>query len=190
MRVFLPLFLCFFVLGSAVPTVNYWGHVKTKPDHVGIDDELRGFETIYKVEAAVHGIKFKTPVTIGFSNIKGKKGKGTIVGLCTYGKNFREIDVDVDFWNKSTWKTKRTLIYHEMTHCMCSRLHTWQNGEYPEVDSDIEVIIDRPFYKDPPGMLSDDCPASIMYPYVVSDECVDKHWSYYQNEMFEKCSPY
>lgn len=176
-----------------MPKINDSHKAKTSPVHVGIDTEILAFEISYVGDAASHGIKFKKPVTMGFSEIKWKKGKGTVVGLCTYGKNFREIDIDPKYWAESSWETKRTLIYHEMTHCLCGRYHTWKDGTYPEADSDMELMRDmgpKPFYKRPPGFLDDECAASIMYPYVLSDECIAKHWPYYDSEMFEGCKPY
>ncbi len=183
MTKFLPLFLCFFALGSSVPNVDPWGRTKKQPDHVGIEKEIVAFEIMYDFEARIRGIKFKTPVTIVVSSFKMKKGKGTVVGLCTYGKNFREIDINMQYWHKSTWMTKRTLIYHEMTHCFCGRFHTWSGGEYP----DAEKMPKAPLQV---GLLGDGCPASIMYPIVVSDDCVAKHWDMYDSEMFDGCNPY
>lgn len=187
---FFPVFLCGLVFGSAVTSINPWNKTKTKPDHVGIVKEIQGFETMYSLEASLHGIYFKNHVSIGFSLIKNRKGKGTVVGLCTYGKKFREIDVDLKYWNESTWTTKRTLIYHEMTHCFCGRLHTFKNGILDEFYPDAEDIKPGPFYMIQPGYLADGCPMSIMYPYVLGDDCVKSHWDLYDNEMFEGCSPY
>lgn len=193
MRKFLSAFLWSLIVGSAVPKIKDHNRAKTAPEHVGIAQEIYGFETMYVFDAMIHGLKFKSPVTMGFTTRKMKVGNETVVGLCTYGKNFREIDIDLKYWNESTWTTKRTLIYHEMTHCLCTRFHTYKNGTYPEIDSTFKKIIARvqmPFYKNPPGFYPDKCPLSIMYPYVVSDECIAKHWPEYENEMFEGCNPY
>lgn len=189
MRKVSAVFLCFFIIGSIVPKVNPWHKPKTKPQHVGIDKEILAFKKMYAIDAAINGIKFKTPVTIGFNSIKHKKGKPTVIGLCTYGNNFREIDVDIKYWKESSWKSKRTLIYHEMTHCFCGRLHTFRDGTYPEAE-EIEKMGKAPFSMLTPGYLQDGCPASIMYPYILSDECVDRHWEMYDSEMFEGCNPY
>jgi hypothetical protein len=186
MSKFSAVFLCFLVIGSSMPKVNPFHKPKIKPDQVGIDKEILVFEKMYALDAAMRGIKFKKHVTIGFSLIKKKKGKGTVVGLCTYGKKFREIDVDSQYWHESTWTSKRSLIYHEMTHCFCGRGHTFNDGIYPEADD----LPKGPFFMIEPGYLQDGCPMSIMYPYILSDECVAKHWEMYDQEMFESCYPY
>jgi len=189
MRKFSAVFLCFLIIGSIVAKVNPWHKPKTKPQHIGIDKEILSFRQMYALDAATNGITFSKPVTIGFNSIKRQKGKPTVIGLCTYGKNFREIDVDIKYWKESTWTSKRTLIYHEMTHCFCGRLHNFRGGTYPESD-EIEKMGMAKFYMVQPGYLADGCPMSIMYPYVLSDDCVNKHWDMYDDEMFDDCNPY
>lgn len=193
MRVFLLIFLCLLTIGSTVPNITNWKDGKSGPDHIGIDQEFQGFKDMYVSEAMARGIKFTRPISIGFSKIGNDKTKDHPIGLCSYGYRWREIDIDVDYWNKSTWITKRSLLYHEMTHCFCEREHDWKDGVYPEVDSALGALRERytePFWKLPPGFMDDGCPASIMYPRVLSDECAQKHWPYYDNEMFEYCRPY
>ena|ERR1700677_1881457 len=193
MKRILPLFLCLFTFASTSPIKSSWDETKKKPDYIGIAQELRSYEIMYAIDAEIHGIKFKQPVTMGFKTTKMKLRKGSIVGLCTYGNYFREIDINQEYWDQSSWESKRTLIYHEMTHCMCGRQHTWRGGVYPEDGPDNELRFREnrlKFYELPKGFLPDQCPASIMYPYVVSDECAIKHWSFYEDEMFDDCVPY
>ena len=189
MRNFFTAFLCCFIIGQAIPRVNSWKS-KPSPDHAGIDDEIRSFEVMYRLDATANRIFFDKPVSIGFSSIKTKSKSEAVVGLCTYGANFREIDVDRNYWDKSTWITRRTLIYHEMIHCFCGRDHTFKGGTYPEADVMMKKKKNTAPYLMQPGYMADGCPMSIMYPYVLKDDCVSKHWDIYDKEMFEDCKPY
>lgn len=170
-----------------------WEHLKTKPEYTGIAKEIQQFSMLYTFDATVKNIKFTNRVTMGFTSIKIKRGRETFVGLCTYGKNFREIDIDLDYWDKSTWTTRRSLVYHEMNHCLCGRGHTWSGGTYPEIDHSPDKNpkkVTEPPNKKEAGLLDDGCPASIMYPYILNDECASKHWDLYSEEMFDGCDPY
>jgi hypothetical protein len=194
MRDFLPVFLCLSVITTIIPTIEDWQAQKIKPDHIGIAEELIKYELSYKTLALLHNIKFTNSVSIGFSVIKMKKGTKKVVGVCNYGKNFREIDIDIAYWNANSEITRRTLLYHEITHCLCGRDHDYGAGDkYPDVDTAVGAlvtIIRQPFYKIPPGYMDDRCPMSIMHPYILSDECAIKHREVYDNEMFNRCIPY
>lgn len=138
-----------------------------------------------------NNIVFKEKVTIGFSDIK----KDKIIGTCTYGNNFREIDLDIGFWDRSDWFSKLALVYHEMAHCYCYRRHDFDKGEpYPE--GVLGILIDYGIVRQPltplltPGYLYDNCPKSIMHPTILDSECFQKHYSHYVKEMFARCEPF
>lgn len=193
MRNFLLTLYCFCLVGMTVPTVDDWQISKKAPDHVGIDKELAPYDASYRNLALKNSIKFTKPVTIGFSRIKLLKDKKHVIGLCTYGKNFREIDIDIEYWKNASSISRRTLVYHEMTHCLCGRDHDWGEGTaYPDsiTEKIIAKIIPLPFYKTPPGFMKDGCPLSVMHPYILSDGCAINHWSEYKKEMFNRCKPY
>jgi hypothetical protein len=176
--------------------------LQTAPIHLKPDAELQFYEAQYEILAFLHGICIENHVTMGFSDIRIKKKKGRgIVGLCMYGKNFREIDIDYDYWQKQSMLGRQTLIFHEMTHCLCGRMHDWDyNTPYPEPGSnepdslDVNKIVTINPMVDTKGLangfLNDECPMSIMYPYVVSDGCMQKHLKMYLDEMFDRCQPY
>lgn len=146
------------------------------------------YEISYESLAIGNGIKFTHHPTMGFNTIKKKKGYYNVIGPCTYGKNFREIDADIDFWNKSSDQTRRVLLYHELTHCLCDRDHDYKNGiKYPDADT-VKGNIIMEFME--PGVLKDGCPMTIMYPYILSDKCSFAHWNMYIKEMFNRCIPY
>jgi hypothetical protein len=194
MRSFLPIFLCFLIIGSTIPTVEDWRVSKTRPEYKGVDAKIQKYESEYKNLALARGIKFKNPVTIGFNTIKNKRRAGAVIGLCTCSKNFREIDVDRAYWNANSDQSRRVLVFHEMTHCLCGRDHDYKKGSlYPDADtirSKIMESVEKVFYKMDPGILSDGCPMSIMYPLILTDECSLAHWDMYKKEMFNRCVPY
>lgn len=188
-------FLCLFMTITPVwALVVDWKVHRPAPIHVGVAPELSKYEIAFKALAISRGINFTTPVTMGIDSLKSKKSKKAVVGLCTRDPKFREIDADTEYWNASTETTRRTLIYHEMTHCLCGRDHDWGVGvEYPEPPDDKNSILAEPALPPPiamVGMMPDGCPMSIMYPYVVSDKCAEAHWPEYEREMFERCIPY
>lgn len=134
---------------------------------------------------------FSKKVSMGFSDIE----RGSVIGTCTFGNGFREIDLDKEFWARASWASKVALVYHEMTHCYCERGHDFDEGVlYP--DNSIKFFLDRilngaPFTPlRPEGYLEDGCPKSIMYPIIVDPFCFERHYKYYVQEMFNRCDPW
>jgi len=166
---------------------------RLKPHYVGIDPRVKSLIREYVNLARQHGIRFTRPITVGFTDINTGIGDGNkVIGICFYGKNFREIDIDNRAWNMYPADIKEELVRHELTHCLCGRGHDYGNGEqYPSVE--VEEIIDLfrkwPFYVQRPGRYSDGCPLSIMFPYVLSQKCIQSHRRQYYKEMFNRCSP-
>lgn len=165
---------------------------KTQPEYTGVDPVLQPLVSEYKSLAEKQNIKFTHEVTVGFTDIDHKE----IVGLCHYGKDFREIDIDREYFNKISDLQKKELVYHELTHCYCLRKHDFDEDKpYPEAnDSKFSRIAPTPRYLGlfwaSPGFFIDGCPTSIMYPYVLTSACYQKHQEHYEKEMFERCEPY
>lgn len=155
-------------------------HIKIRPEYKGVDPILGSLVDEYIDLANQNGIVFDNKVTIGFKDI----GNGTIVGLCTFGGWFREIDIDKDYWNKTGSLSHLVLVWHELTHCYCSRIHDYGEGK---IYSNKEWIFGT---RDAPGYYSDGCPITIMYPQVLDDTCTESHYSDYIKEMFDRCIPY
>lgn len=197
MRYFLLVFMLSVAFGETIPTI-YLKPARTIPVHIGIDERLVPYDASYKFFSSLHNINFTKPVSIGFGRIISKKGK-RIVGLCHYAHDFREIDIDIDYWNESSLQSRETLIFHEMTHCRCTRFHDWGNTiPYPEPKDDDGEDNEGALAEDSEadtesvlaGFMIDGCPLSIMYPYVVDDSCMKAHKIDYMDEMFDRCKPY
>lgn len=137
-----------------------------------------------------YNITFTRPVTIGFKKIK----RGNAVGMCTYGGNWREIDIDIEYWlNNHSSAEKLALLYHELIHCYCTRGHDYGEGkDYPE---GVQARIDRALRwlkegGERPGYWDDGCPTSLMYPVVIEQDCMLRHYHEYIKEMFDRCIPW
>lgn len=83
-------------------------------------------------------------------------GGGVQVGVCEFGS--RTVTLLKAKWDISTHETQKALLFHELGHCVFNRAHK----------SDL---------------YDDNCPKSIMNPYVVSDICFQRHAEDLLNEL-------
>lgn len=153
----------------------FWGQRMT-PHYTKVDPRALSVVNEWLSLAKQHGLKFSQTVNVGFTNI----GKENIIGQCNYGLGFNEIDIDFIYWTYvDNTITNQTLMLHELTHCYCDRSHDYgKNLNYTTDDSN-----------DKNGFLEDGCPKSIMFPYVLDNNCFLTHYAYYVDEMFERCDP-
>lgn len=142
------------------------------PEYKDIDFEIAPYVNEYMDLAKTMGIEFKNKVTIGFKDIN----KGAIIGECHFGLALREIDIDKTWWKYATPTSRFTLIFHELAHCYCGRIHDYGPG--------------KEYVDEWEGRLEDGCPQSIMYPKIISDECMESHYEDYIIEAFDRCKPY
>lgn len=164
--------------------------IKDHPEYTDINRVLQPYIDEYVELAGKRGIKFTHDITAGMKEIK----EGRIIGLCNYNEDWREIDIDIPFWNNATSVSKKTLMFHELTHCKCNRDHDYGKNKTYLVDF-VQRMINLPnggmiFWFRKPGYYPDDCPVSIMYPSLVPDQCIKQHEKDYIDEMFERCEPY
>jgi hypothetical protein len=160
--------------------------LKTHPEYKGVDPTLKPYVDEYLGLSTRKNIKFFHDVTVGFKKIN----YGNVVGICNYGLNWREIDVDSDFWNNATSASKLAMLFHELTHCYCTRGHDYgKNLDYPETEgARIARALQWQQEGGPrPGYWDDGCPTSLTYPVVVDDNCLYAHYNQYIDEMFDRC---
>lgn len=163
--------------------------VKLTPEYTGVDPRAQHIIDEFMWLSAQNDIGFNRKVTVGFKTINN----GDVVGLCTYGGLFREIDIDLSYWNHSTYTTKMTALFHELTHCYCRRGHDYgANLNYPESESArlFRALRWKVEGGERPGYWDDGCPVSIMYPVVLDDDCMHRHYNHYTKEMFDRCRPW
>jgi hypothetical protein len=159
--------------------------VKLRPQYHGIDSRVVDIVKEYKELAKLQGITFHNDVSIGFT----KLNMGDAVGLTTYGDigGWREIDLDIDFYNNSDSVIRTILLFHELSHAFCDREHDFSDGKtYPD-PKDLWFVrrshktLENGYYPD------DGCPLSILYPIVLEEPCFLSHYNDYVKEMFNRC---
>lgn len=153
-------------------------HNKVSPEYKGVDPRAKTIVDEYMALAKLRGLEFDNPVTVGFKSINDDR----TIGVCTYGGSFREIDIDIGFWNRATSMGKLTLLFHELSHCACDRAHDYGDGK-PYGDD----TRDRNDSNKKDGFFKDKCPISIMFPILVTEDCMRAHYSEYIEEMFNRC---
>lgn len=132
--------------------------------------------------AKKRGILFKNRVLVTFFDTKSDQ----ILGECVYSTP-RIVGINEGYWNSSDKTDKRILLDHELTHCLCDRLHDYGAGTlYPTV---LQLNLLKTG-NETEGYYSDKCPLSVMYPFVISSKCFTEHRSNYEKEMFNRCKPY
>lgn len=165
-------------------------HRRLTPQYHGVDPVLQKYVDDYMNLAKDKNIKFTNSVSVGFMKINA----GQVIGVCNYGRTFREIDIDQNFWDEATNTQKEALMRHELSHCYCNRDHDWAEGKtYPEPshsDRKNDIFNVTLFTPNHEGMYEDNCPLSLMYPILPSDSCVWSHYQDYSNEIFQRCEPY
>jgi len=177
--VFIGLFFCAKIMSCSSV------HIKPAPEYKGVDPKLQSLVDEYKELAKFQNITFKHEVTMGFTDINNNN----IIGLCTYGRGWREIDIDANYYNNATSISKLVLMFHELSHCYCGRDHDYGNGIKYKDASEMQKVITI-FDTDMDGFYPDYCPLSLLYPIVVSNICLMRHYGDYIVEMFNRCNPY
>lgn len=184
---FVVVLALFFVSGCKHPEKRI---EKTAPVHVGavLPAEVQVIADEYFKLAKLRGITFKTDISAGMGTLEDDA-----IGVCTWATTWREIEYDTEWWSEAPWMKKVALVYHEMTHCHCSRLHDYAKDKlYPDPKLDLIMKIFRTSKSPVPqeGYMVDGCPVSIMHPIITDLECFEKHYAYYVDEMFARCEAY
>lgn len=135
-------------------------------------------EFIYASQGAVRKSHFRN-FTMGFRDYPDKDDT---IGTCHYLAN--EVDIGIDWWNKSASQSQKIeLVFHELGHCILKRGHT----KKPTKEG-FEYWMERLLFNlgifSEKEYLPDGCPASFMHPYNLGDDCINKHFNYYINELF------
>lgn len=158
---------------TSEPTLEY------KPQTVGVDEEFKPYlqDFINRMEAHGHSHYDLEKLSINFKQLKSP-----VVGTCYrfYDGN-REILLDEVYWSQLSPYRKQALFYHEAVHCLCNRNHTFEDKEYKSMLNIFNP--DENF-----GLFDDGCPKTIMYPEMLTNQCLVDRWQYYLEEMFEGCS--
>ena len=87
-----------------------------------VDAAFIPFFDRFQTEASMRGIEVDWAVEK--INASLVSIEDVVVGQClTYANDNREINIDREYWNKSTEVDKEYLIFHELGHCILRRSH-------------------------------------------------------------------
>jgi hypothetical protein len=118
--------------------------------------------------------------TIGFDDLSSLSA----VGVCYPNPFGSEIYIDKDWWENNTdYLEREQLIYHEIGHCTLLKMHT-KPTDAEGFFGWLERLTFRLGIKERSDMLSDGCPTSYMYPYLLEKSCINNHYDYYIDELF------
>lgn len=141
----------------------------------GVEPELAEYLEDFKSLTGPHYSENKVKgIGIGFVGLEGET-----VGLCKrYTINGGvEILIDTISWKYYNKSIRTALMLHELGHCLCDLDHMYQGTWYSPKE---EHTMDKGFFED-------GCPASLMYPHVITGECYDKHKDAYRYEIRQRC---
>jgi hypothetical protein len=176
---------------ASVPKPHVPLILKIAPEHKGIDPKLQPYYDEYVALAKERGIIFKNKVTMGFKDLDSEN----YIGVCHRNgfMHFREIDIDKGYWDHTTEQQRINEVFHELTHCLCTRDHDFAPGKfYPEV-AVWKIFIDITnmcVSKEPEGFKDDGCPVTIMHPRILWQWCFNMYYDEYIKEMFDRCEPW
>jgi hypothetical protein len=140
-------------------------------------------EFIYLSEGKVKPEDFGS-VSIKFGNFDENS---QIIGRCNTNGIYKRITIDRKYWEQNNvYMIRAELIQHELAHCILNREHTSPNREITGFISFFENLMFKLGLRKNKGYLDDLCPSSLMHPSAPSLYCLEKHWRYYETELFNE----
>lgn len=169
--------------------------IRFKPKYEGINPEIKPY-----VEEFVHASKGKITkshienLSMELVNMRSDNYFKRSVGICWWTLNGnREIEINSSSWRWRTDKSRMSLIFHELGHCVYHRVHSmdipsptkWYENLWNFING---KLVDIGFFENY-EYYEDGCPKSLMYPTTIYDRCVELHYNDYVEEMFKSCDP-
>lgn len=152
---------------------------RLKPSGTGVWKEFEPYLKEYTEIAKHKGIDLsdkskKLVVT------KANKLMDNSAAVCHMTPLGNEVEVSEIIWSRISEIERKQLAFHELVHCLCDRMHTYQGGEYPDK---------APAFGFGAGYMDDGCPSSMMHPTMIDRDCAVRHWNEYIDEMMVGCEP-
>jgi hypothetical protein len=98
-----------------------------------------------------------------------------------------EIDLDRQYFEKSSEIERQFTVFHELAHCVCFAHHTSPtNGD--GFGDRLEALMFKLGLYEETARLPDSCPKSLMHPYALSQYCMTQHIDYYMAELKNQCN--
>ena len=146
----------------------------------GIDAEFKPYIASYR--NLIGEEKYQSRFDVLSMNFKDLED--STIGRCWWLVNGKlEIEIDKVYWKNETSIGREFLAYHELDHCIRSRLHT--NRKH-KIENILDFFDEMGYYLGiirKKGTLEDGCPASLMHSHTMSWFCREKHYIYYLEEL-------
>jgi hypothetical protein len=145
-----------------------------------IDEEASSYvkEFVFVSRGRIKPAHLKN-LTIGFRSFNDEQN---VIGTCYPW--IKEIHINKDWWEKNQSSEQRvSLMFHELGHCILNRPHTAE--QRGDLWGEIEAFLMKLGLIKVRGMLPDYCPSSLMHPIQISDYCLNEHYQYYLDELFD-----
>jgi len=176
MKKLLLMFTMLFSLSSCATDLEF----RLIKKHNGVDPQLQTY--VHEFKALSQGKVDEDDLNRFSMGFKKYSAGSSIAGTCHYGVN--EVDINIEWWNSYKTASERLeLVFHELGHCILKRGHTEKPTHkgflawMERLGFKIGIFTDK-------GYIHDGCPASFMHPYTISDTCINRHFHYYINELF------
>lgn len=144
---------------TAIVTKLEYRYSKIKHDKI-FDSFIKEFHELTDLYIG----RIKIRVT---DKMKEREDNKTTIGICyysnTYTSRYNHIEINREFWTDSSYITRKSLIFHELSHCV---------GLYFEHSNS----------NMPDGI----CPISIMDAVMPPEYCLLKNWNFYEQELKER----
>jgi hypothetical protein len=172
-------------LFSSCATINVTPNMSEYESGYHSDKEFIKYIERFKKIGGSAAQQVRVNMTFGTLGYSDPENDSNTVGLCY--RLSRLVLIDKKWWKDNDSDLKREeLIFHELGHCALGRGHTgFKPSEgviryYLDLTAEFLGIIERK------GYLQDGCPYSYMYPYVLSENCIEKHREHYYKELFSE----
>lgn len=115
------------------------------------------------------------------------------IGVCWWTLTGGEIEIDRNAWAGKSEMARMSLIYHEVGHCLCNRMHTFtitRNSWYKNTLNALGDFLEAIGWAEKIGQFEgSSCPNSLMYASHISDSCLFLYYKEYMEEFYNKCNP-
>ena len=169
--------------GSGCATITVTASMERFEEKFYIDKELKPYADKFIKASKGKVKKINNHVVFDRLAYSNPKDKDKTVGLCNYF--LRTISIDRYFWSTLSELEKESLMFHEFGHCTLMRGHT---AKKETKDTKITYYLEKAaFYLgilESRGYMADGCPASQMHPWTIDRQCLQHHYDYYIDELF------
>lgn len=152
----------------------------------GKDQDLKPYVDMVAKRLNIQNHPRLKALTLGF--VSDRPEDSDTIGQCFYARYpglGPEIEIYYPTWAYRNETGREELILHEIGHCVCWIIHTWEGGFYGT--SKDEVPPSKTEDMEAAGYFTDGCPKSVIHPTVSGNYCFNKRKNYYYEEISRRC---